>query len=108
MNNVFLVQTTFADIEEARRVGRGIIEERLAACVLLGPGAESIYWWEGKVNTAPEVAAQFKTTGDRLDELIAAIKDRHGYEVPEIVAVPVAKGLPEYLEWVESSTAGRP
>ena len=50
MSNTYLVQTTFPDLEEARRVGRALVEARLAACALLAPGAESIYWWEGKVH----------------------------------------------------------
>jgi periplasmic divalent cation tolerance protein len=106
MSKIYLVQTTFASLEEARRVGRALVEARLAACALLAPGAESIYWWEGKVNNAEEVVGQLKTTGDKLPELIAALKERHSYEVPEIVALPVEAGLPQYLDWVRDSTGG--
>ena len=104
MSDFYLVQTTFPNLEETRRVGRSIIEDKLAACILLSPGAESIYWWKGEVCTADEVVAQFKTTAEKLDTLIAAVKERHSYEVPEIVAIPVDRGLPEYLEWVADST----
>ncbi|MFT4548082.1 MAG: periplasmic divalent cation tolerance protein [Verrucomicrobiales bacterium] len=101
-----LVLATFPDIEKARQIGTALVEKQLAACVNLIPNVESIYRWEGKVETASEVQALIKTTSDRYPELEKAICDLHPYEVPEIIAVEIAAGLPAYLRWVESEAPG--
>jgi periplasmic divalent cation tolerance protein len=77
----------------------------VAACVNLLPGIESIYRWEGKVERAGEVLGIIKTT--RYADLEAAIRELHPYEVPEILALPVAAGLPEYVKWLGESCVGR-
>ena len=100
-----VVLCTFPDVEQARAIAAELVERRLAACVNLLPGVESIYRWEGKVERAGEVLAVIKTT--RYPELEAAVKELHPYEVPEILALPVAAGLAGYLEWLgESCGAG--
>jgi len=93
-----VVLCTFPDLDQARQIGAALVERQVAACVNLLPGVESIYRWQGKVESAGEVLAVFKTT--RYAELEAALRERHPYEVPEILAVPVAAGLPAYLEWL--------
>ena len=101
MENAVVVLCTFPDLDQARQIGAALIERQVAACVNLLPGVESIYRWQGKVERAGEVLAVIKTT--RYPDLEAAIKDLHPYEVPEILALPVAAGLPAYLGWLEES-----
>lgn len=100
---VLLVLSTFGSAEEARRVGRILVEERLAACVNLFPPMESIYRWKGEVETATETLALLKTTEDSYWAFEARLKELHSYEVPEIVAFPVSTGLAAYLRWVDVS-----
>ena len=98
MENAMVVLCTFPDIEQARQIGAALVERQVAACVNLLPGVESIYRWEGKVEQAAEVLGIIKTT--RYAELEAAIRELHPYQVPEILALEVAGGLPAYLAWV--------
>ena len=100
-----LVLSTFPDPVAARRVGRQLVEERCAACVNLLPVVESIYWWEGKVEDASETVALFKTTADRYEALETTLRQLHPYEVPEIIALPIERGLPDYLRWVAEQCA---
>lgn len=95
---VMVVLCTFPDLDQARQIGAALVERQVAACVNLLPGVESIYRWQGRVERAGEVLALFKTT--RYPELEAALRELHPYEVPEILALPVAAGLPAYLEWL--------
>lgn len=87
-------------LEGAEALARALVDLRLAACVQILPGIRSIYRWEGRVETAEESRLDAKTTSARLDALVAAVRARHPYEVPEIVATPLAGGNPAYLEWV--------
>lgn len=103
--SVISVYAVFANAEEAERIGRVAVEERLAACVnILGP-VRSIYRWEGKVESADEVAAVFKTGSTRADALITRIAGLHSYAVPCIATWPIDKILSTYAAWVEESTA---
>ncbi|MDB6172284.1 MAG: divalent-cation tolerance protein CutA [Chthoniobacteraceae bacterium] len=99
---VLLVLSTFGNADEARRVARLLVEERLAACVNVIPAIESIYRWEEKVETATEVLVLIKTTSDRYPALEARIKALHSYELPEVLAFRAHDGLPGYLRWVEA------
>jgi periplasmic divalent cation tolerance protein len=101
--SVASVYTVFASAEEAERIGRLCVEERLAACInILGP-VRSIYRWKNSIETADEVAAIFKTTEATADALIARIAGLHSYDVPCVVAWPVEKILGPYADWVEDS-----
>ena len=103
--SVVSVYAVFANAEEAERIGRSVVEERLAACInILGP-IRSIYRWQGSVESATEVAAILKTTDTAANALIARIAALHGYDVPCIVTWPVDKVLASYADWVEDSTA---
>lgn len=92
-------------MELARRVAAALVEERLAACVNLCPATESVYRWEGKVETAQEVLALIKTGAARFDAVKQRIREMHPYDLPEVVAVPVTSALEAYAAWVVSSTA---
>ena len=97
---VLLVLSTFPEAETARRIARQIVEEKYAACANLLPPIESIYWWEGKVEQGNEALVLFKTTAARFEGMQARLRQLHPYEVPEIIAVAIERGLPEYLRWV--------
>ena len=102
MSAIVTVYASFPSDEEARRIGRQCVEERLAACVnVLGP-VHSIYRWEGKIEEAGEVAALFKTTADGAAALIARIAEFHSYDVPAVVAWPIVDALEPYREWVQN------
>jgi periplasmic divalent cation tolerance protein len=101
--SIVSVYALFANAEEAERVGRTAVEERLAACVnILGP-VHSIYRWKGAIESADEVAAIFKTHHWRSDALIERIAALHSYEVPCIVSWPIDKILGRYADWVEDT-----
>ncbi len=102
-DEVLLVVSTFESGDEARRIGRQLVEEKLAACVNLLPGVESIYQWQGQVTTGTEVLAFIKTTVERYQMLEARIRALHSYKVPEVLSFRVADGLPDYLRWVAAS-----
>ena len=101
--SVVSVYVLFANAEEAERIGRSVIEERLAACInILGP-VRSMYRWHGDVETADEVAAILKTSHVETDALIVRIAALHSYEVPCIVTWPIDKILWSYADWVADS-----
>ena len=101
--SVVSVYALFASAEEAERIGRTMVEERLAACVnILGP-CRSIYRWKGEIEAADEVAAIFKTANTSADALITRIAKLHSYEMPCIVTWPIDKVLVGYADWVEES-----
>lgn len=101
--SVVSVCAVFANAEEAERIGRAMVEERLAACVnILGP-VRSIYRWQGAIETADEVAAIFKTHHWHSDALIERIAALHSYHVPCVVSWPIDKILRSYADWVEDS-----
>jgi len=107
MTGIVSVYATFASEEEARRIGRTVIEERLAACVnILGP-SHSLYSWQGKIEEAEEVAAIFKTAAANAEALIARIVDLHSYEVPAAFMLPISSAVPAYAEWVEAESSPR-
>jgi periplasmic divalent cation tolerance protein len=101
--SVASIYAVFADAEEAERIGRQVIEERLAACINILPPMRSIYRWQGRIETADEVAAIFKTDTGQVDALITRIAALHSYDVPCIVSWPVNKLLAAYADWVEDS-----
>jgi len=103
--SVISVYAIFANADEAERIGRAMVEGRLAACVnILGP-VRSVYRWKGKVESADEVAAIFKTGDVRAGDLIARIAALHSYDVPCVAAWPIDKILGGYANWVEDSVA---
>jgi periplasmic divalent cation tolerance protein len=102
--NVLLVMTTLPDAPTAERIAAELVTARLAACVNVLAPVRSVYRWKGAVETADEVPLLIKTTRERYAALEAALRVAHPYELPEIVALPVAAGLAPYLEWVAEET----
>lgn len=94
------VYAVFADAGEARRIGRAMVEEGLAACVNILAPCASIYRWQGKIEEAAETPALFKTRADTAPRLIARIAELHSYDVPAAVMWPIEAALPDYATWV--------
>ena len=95
-----VVLSTFPDAEKAANVARALVDERLAACVNVVASVRSIYRWQGAVQDDAEVLAIIKTTSERYAALAARLAELHPYEVPEILALPIADGHPPYLAWL--------
>jgi len=108
MADLFLVSTTTASREDAERLGRTLVDERLAACAqVLGP-LTSYYRWQGRIESATEWYCHLKTTAELYPALESRLKALHSYETPEIVAVPAERSSPAYTAWVaESVRPGR-
>jgi periplasmic divalent cation tolerance protein len=103
MESIRLVLCSFPDLVSARQIGTLLVERQLAACVNLLPGAESIYHWQGKVESAPEALALFKTTEALRPTLEEALAEAHPYEVPEIIAIHPDAVAGPYRAWLLES-----
>ena len=104
---MLLVMTTLPDEDTAHRIARDMVERGLAACVSIGAPVRSIYRWRGGIEEAIEIPLTFKTADTRYDALEQALRAAHPYELPEIVALPVDRGLDAYLHWVDETTGSR-
>lgn len=107
MVEVVQVTTSTGSRDEADRIATALVESRLAACVQVVGPVTSRYWWAGEVQTSEEWLCLAKVTAHRYPEVEAAIRHRHPYDEPEIVAVPVVAGSPSYLDWVAREAGGR-
>lgn len=105
MSDLMLCLSTCPDTETAAAIAGRLVEERLAACVNLLPGVRSIYRWQGTIEDASEVQLLIKTTRGHLPALRQRLVELHPYEVPELLALAVADGLPDYLAWAAAETA---
>jgi len=103
----WLIYFTAGSMAEARNIGEGLVRRRLVACVNILGAIRSIYRWRGAVQEGREIAVLAKTSAGRVEEVIAAIRKLHSYEVPCIVAWPLAKGHPPFLKWIAAETARR-
>jgi len=101
------VLTTLPDRDAAGTLARSLVADRLAACVSIGAPVESIYHWRGAIETSTEVPLTVKTRADLFDAVAAAIRARHPYELPEILAVPITDGADDYLAWIDAETRAR-
>jgi periplasmic divalent cation tolerance protein len=102
MTDKIVVLSTCATEAEAEKLARALVEARVAACVNIVPGVRSIYRWQGAVESAAECLLVIKSSRARFGELRAALEKAHSYEVPEVLALPVVEGAPNYLSWLES------
>jgi periplasmic divalent cation tolerance protein len=103
MTNKRLVLTTASSLEESKKIAHALVERRLAACVNIVPGIESVYRWEGKVEEAHEYLLVIKTTDSAFSRLRQAIQELHSYEVPECISLAIADGSDPYLKWIDDS-----
>lgn len=106
MSRIVSVYAVFADADEAQRIARIAVEERLAACAnILGP-CRSIYRWQSGIEEADEVATIFKARADQAEALTARIAELHSYDVPAITVWPIESAWPDYADWVETQGEG--
>lgn len=103
--NYLVVFITAGTSEEAGRIADILVGERKAACVNIVPGVHSQFWWQGKIDAATEALLIVKTKASLLDELVRLVKENHSYEVPEVVALPISGGNPDYLKWIDEVTS---
>jgi len=101
------VTVTAGSEEEAQAVTDALLDARLAACVQIGGPVTSHYWWQGRRETASEWVCLVKTRQSLLDEVVAAVRTVHSYDVPEIVATPITGGDAAYLDWLMATASGR-
>ena len=97
--NILLALSTFPDRATAQRISNQLVEEKFAACANVLPGVESIYRWQGKIESGNETLVFFKLSDDRKAPFQEKLRSLHPYDVPEIIFFSVADGLPEYLRW---------
>ncbi len=104
MTDKTIVLTTWPDLPGAEALAETLIERKLAACVNLLPAMTSIYSWQGRLERGSEHQLVIKTRQSLWDDIVAVISERHPYELPEILAIPVTAGLPGYLSWIDETT----
>lgn len=105
-HEILLVISTFPDAATAQSIARELVTEKLAACANITAPVQSIYHWEGKIEDAQETMVFFKTHTRTFPAFQARLRELHPYDVPEIVALRIADGLPAYMSWVSESCAG--
>jgi periplasmic divalent cation tolerance protein len=99
-----MIYVTASGEEEARKIGRALVEQRLAACANVLPGVTSIYRWQGKVEEGGEASLILKTTADKVEAVTARVRELHSYTTPCVVALPIGGGNPAFLDWIETET----
>lgn len=103
-----VVFVTAASEEEASKIARELVQQRLVACANIIGAVRSVFRWEGKVADEQEALMVLKSDDARFEDLSMKIKELHSYSVPEIIALPISRGLPEYLQWVRETTRPDP
>ncbi len=99
-----LLYVTAPNREAALAIARSLLEGRLIACANVVDGATSLYWWEGRIEQAPEVLLIAKTTSERMPAVITKVKELHAYSCPCVVALPIVAGKPAFLQWIREET----
>ena len=100
-----MLYITAGSRDEAKKIGRALVEARLAACANVIDGMESVYWWQGKLTEDREAVLIVKTRADLVAAVTARVKALHSYAVPCVVALPILDGNPDYLDWLAAETA---
>ena len=103
MTEKIIVLSNTGSFAEARKIARALIDGKLAACVNIVPGVESIYWWQHKVEAAAEWMIVVKTLRSKFDAVQETIRALHSYDLPECITLAIEGGLPEYLQWIRDS-----
>ncbi|MFH1362247.1 MAG: divalent-cation tolerance protein CutA [bacterium] len=104
--NFKLIYITCQDKAEAKKIGRALVEGRLAACVNILDNMESLYWWEGKLEEGKETVIIAKTRASLVEQVVKKVKELHSYDNPCVVALPIEAGSLDYLAWLEKETKG--
>ncbi|MFW6457124.1 MAG: divalent-cation tolerance protein CutA [Planctomycetota bacterium] len=100
-----VVMITCGTEDEARRIGRQLVDERLVACASVQASVDSIYRWKGKVEEDVETGLILKTCRSHVERVVERVKELHSYELPEVVALPIVAGLGPYIQWIREMTA---
>jgi len=103
-----IVMTTVASAEEAARLGRTLVEERLAACATILPAIHSIYRWQGKIESSDETLLLLKTATDQMPALESRLRELHSYETPECLVIEIGAGSQPYLKWLSENLGAQP
>jgi len=98
-----VVLVTASSRDEAEKIARKLVEDKLAACVNIVENIQSIYWWRNNVESSSEILLIIKTKTSKLHELIETVRSLHSYQVPEIIALPVIAGYKDYLNWLDET-----
>jgi periplasmic divalent cation tolerance protein len=101
-----VIFVTASSDAEAHKIADLLLSKRRAACVNIVPAVESSFWWQGKLDSATESLLIIKTKASLLPEIVKLVKAAHGYEVPEIVAIPIIGGNEDYLKWIDAEVTG--
>ena len=105
MTDKIVVFSTCGSREEAEKLARHLLEARLAACVNVIMQIQSFYWWQGKIEDSQEWLLVIKTARDLFDKVRAVLETAHSYELPEVLALPIVDGAPNYLAWLDRELA---
>ena len=108
MTDKRIVLSTAGSAEEARKIANHMVANQLAACVNIVPHIESIYRWQGKVESSHEWLLLMKTTAEKVDDVRDAIRELHSYDLPECIAIAIEDGSADYLQWIGESVAAEP
>lgn len=98
-----IVLVTAKDKKEAEKISRGLLEAKLIACANIVAGVQSLFWWQGKIDSSKEVLLILKTKKNLFKKVLAQVKSLHSYQVPEVIALPLVSGSKDYLDWIGSS-----
>ncbi|MCJ7670148.1 MAG: divalent-cation tolerance protein CutA [Dehalococcoidia bacterium] len=98
-----IVLITVGSEEEAHKIAELLVNEKKAVCINIVPGVDSLFWWEGKLDSARESLLLVKTKASLFSEIISLVKEIHSYEVPEIIALPIIGGSEDYLKWLDTA-----
>ncbi len=99
-----IVLVTTDSAETAEEIARTLLEKKKAACVNIVPEADSLFWWEGRIDSARERLLIAKSRASALPEIIELVRKVHSYDVPEVIALPITGGNPDYLKWIRDNT----
>lgn len=103
MEEVVIIITASSE-DEAGRIARTLLEDKLVACVNIHPGIRSLYWWEGKIQDEGEAMMVIKTKRELFGKIVKKVKEIHSYAIPEIIALPIIEGSENYLKWIQEVT----
>ncbi len=100
--NYIVILVTAKDKKEAGKIARGLLEAKLAACANIVEGVQSLFWWQGKIDSSKEVLLVLKTKKILFKKVSTKVKSLHSYQTPEIIALPLVAGSEDYLQWLDS------
>jgi len=98
-----VILVTAANSQEAKTISESLVEQKLIACANIIPSVQSIFRWQGKLESSDEALLIMKSKASHFNNIVAAVKAMHSYDVPEIISLPIAEGNPDYLKWINES-----